>query len=461
MKSNCLGQNNPFYKKKVLVLGLGKTGIAACRLLRSVGASVKATDKKKTILETTNFSRKELSQIEFQLGSHTPSFINDCDYAILSPGIPFTAPVLSWLKKRAIPLLSEIELASYYCSQPIIAITGSNGKTTTTAWLEHTLNHAGFKAIAAGNIGYAFSQALLENPTADYFILELSSFQLKTIQQFRPYIAILLNLSPDHLDVHTDLDDYFSSKLNIFKNQKKSDWAFVNITEYTQLSALMNLKAPIKTFGYENTSCANIFVKNDTIILAQNDKEIGLLSCNKIGLPGQHNIENVMPVILTGLQLQIPLPVIIESIQTFKGKPHRLEICGKKGSITYINDSKATTVDSVKKALLAFEKDIILIMGGRDKQADFRDLRPLIKKSVRHLIVFGESQEKITTQLANIIPIVQTKSLFEAIQSASHHAIKNSIILFSPGCTSFDLYNNYEERGNDFKKIVAALIRTA
>ena len=440
--------------KTVLVAGLGQSGLGACHLLLHGGARVKASDSNTISFDNNEFSEEELHNIVFETGTHSQQFIKDIDCAVISPGIKLNSPLVTWLYQNQIPVWGEIELASRFCRGTIIGITGSNGKTTSTAWIEHILHHSGVSAVAAGNIGYAFSRAVLEKADTDFFVLELSSFQLQSIVDFKPHIAVLLNISPDHLDVHADMHEYTHAKVQLFKNQTHNDWAILRDNEFSSISPLGSINSKRMIFGFDTNIPHDTFISDGTIVIKTGNEIIPVVSAEEIPLPGAHNLENAMAVTTAAYLAGIPLENIRKTIKTFPGKPHRLESFFEKDSIQFINDSKATTVDSVIKAVQSFSHDIVLIMGGRDKNADFRPLVPHLQERVKHIIVLGEAKDKILNHLNGAVPIQKTSTLAEAIEEAWKHAQPDSVVLFSPGCASFDMFTNYKERGEIFKKTV-------
>ena len=399
--------------KKVGVIGLGKSGLAAAQLLKNKKIDIEVSDCLNTqeIREKAELLKEQ--GIKVEVGRHSPEFIKNKNLIVVSPGV--NNPLISlWAKQKNIPLISEIELGYYFCRAPIIAISGTNGKTTTATLIDSLLRNATKKAAVCGNMGIPFSQIVLEN-NYEIIVLEVSSFQLEKIDKFKPYISIILNIAPDHLDRYKTFEEYRRIKYRIFENQGKDDWGIIN-------------KNQISKIKYQKSKAKILYLDE------QND--------------------NKQAVRLVGKILKIKKEIVDRTLKEFKGLEHRLEYVDTIRGIRFINDSKATNVDSVRYALEAASTPVILIVGGRDKGGDFGVLRPFIKEKVKELILIGEAKEKIRKELRGIKPIEEADSLEEAFNLAHQAAEKGDTILLSPGCASFDMFANFEARGKKFKKLV-------
>ncbi|MCD6094054.1 MAG: UDP-N-acetylmuramoyl-L-alanine--D-glutamate ligase [Candidatus Omnitrophica bacterium] len=400
--------------KKVGVIGLGRSGWAATQLLRARGVDVEVSDcsESKDIAEKAEILQEQGIRVE--LGRHSRGFIQNKNLIVVSPGVH--NPLVSlWAKQENIPLISEIELGYYFCHAPIIAISGTNGKTTTATLIESLLKNAAKKVALCGNIGIPFSQIVSEN-NYEIIVLEVSSFQLEKIDKFKPYISIILNITPDHLDRYKTFEEYRRTKYRIFENQGEGDWVIIG----------SKLQAPSSK------------PKNKSPQILYLDEEDG----------------NKQAVRLVGEILKIKKEIVDRTLKEFKGLEHRLEYLGRARGIRFINDSKATNVDSVRYALQKLSPWVILILGGRDKGGDFGALRSLIEKKVKKLLLIGEAREKIKNQLAGVKPIKEANSLEGAFNLACQAAEKGDTVLLSPGCASFDMFANFEQRGKEFRKLV-------
>jgi len=447
-----------FKNKKVIVYGLGKSGKAAVNLLHRHKASVYVSD-------TAEISDIKPELIEFldkteiiELGVHRKEFFDLSDVAIISPSV--SLPFLNKsLKKKVWP---EIELAFYYAKKPVLAITGTNGKTTTTSLLDYVLNFLNIPSIACGNIGYAFSNAV-SNSDVDFYTLEVSSFQLEYIRNFKPHIGVLLNCTPDHLNRHKTFENYLNAKLNIFKNQTSDDFAVINENLLKRFpEKFKNLNSKKLIFSITDSKHANMFIENNKIKFRLGSKVVTLGEARFENLPGRHNLENIFAVLLCMIALKADLKKVIEIIKTFKGVEHRLEKTGKINQVEFINDSKATNIDSAVKGIEAIQEytdNIVLIAGGYDKKAEFKVLAEKIADCVNFVVLVGQTAEKIAATLKERGYKFYTfcNNLEEAVFKAYTKACPNGVVLFSPACASYDMYKNFEQRGRHFKLIVEKL----
>ena len=440
--------------KQVAVLGLGRSGLAAARLLSVHGAHVvvlddKTPEKLAAWIEKTG----ELAHVKLMLGGIDPTTVLNSDLVVTSPGLPNHHPALERAREKGITVIGEMELAFGYCPAPVVAITGTNGKTTTTTLTAAMIQSAGLKAVACGNIGKAFSETVFELSSGDWAVLEVSSFQLETIEEFRPQVAAVLNVTPDHLDRHEGMQDYVETKGRIFENQKPQDAALLNVSDkYTPILSSL-VKSRLFQFGFppaKGASKPGCYAVDGHIELLGRS----LIAASEMKIPGPHNVENACAAALMASLCGVPDEAIARTLREFTGVEHRLEAAGEINGVRFVNDSKGTNVDSVVKALESFDKPIVLILGGRDKAGDFTRLSPLVREKVTRIVAFGECKAKIVQQLSGAATVVEAGTLEETVNGAYAACAQGGTVLFSPGCASFDMFQNYEDRGRQFKAVV-------
>ena len=443
--------------KKLVVLGGGESGIGAAILGKQKGFNVFVSDKgnivekyKKVLL---------INDVKFEENQHTDSEILDADLVMKSPGISDAVPLIKQLKSASIPVISEIELAAKYTDAIIIGITGSNGKTTTTLLVHHILKDAKLSIGVAGNIGNSFAQQVAEKSYENY-VLELSSFQLDGIKKFNSHIAILTNITPDHLDRYDyDFNQYIESKFRITKNQKTTDYLIYDSDDKAINNWLQNnkLKAKLVPFSIKRELEFGAFIRDNNIITNINTEEFTMPLSN-LTLQGKHNTKNAMAATMAAQLLKVRKESIKESLSTFEGAEHRLENVAKINEVYFINDSKATNVNATFYALECMDKSTVWIVGGVDKGNDYNDLLPLVREKVSSIVCLGIDNEKIKKTFQNVVDIiVETAGAEEAVKVSKKLANKGDVVLFSPACASFDLFDNYEDRGRQFKKAVRSL----
>ena len=445
-----------FTGKKIVVIGMGKTGIATARFLGKQGARVRVTDEKP--FDQWGDEIKQIAQEKWlEIGDYNTRILTGACFVVSSPGVPPDNALLVDALKRNIPVISEIELAYWVLKVPVIAVTGTNGKTTTTTLLGEILRCSGKKVFVGGNIGTPLIE-YAEGPQEDDFIVaEISSFQLQWIRKFRPFIAVLLNITCDHIDYHGSFAEYSRIKKRVFANQTKEDFAILNVADPEQEDLDRIIDAQVMKFSSKRVLKKGIFIKNNNIVLrvpGANEEQYPL---SIINLPGLHNVENVMAAIMAARLCGCSQENIITAVSAFHGLPHRIEFAGEKDSIKFYDDSKGTNVDSVVRALETFTKPVILLLGGRDKNGDFESLKPLIAARAKKVILFGEARERIASLIGNDKPVMKTTKLRQAVESAYKDARSGDVVLLSPGCASFDEFANYKERGNFFKDVVRNL----
>ncbi len=444
-----------YAKRRVLVVGLGKSGVAACALLRARGAEVVANDRR---------SRAELdSELgelgELVTGSHPIELVHDVDFIVLSPGVPLTLPLLVEARRRSIPIWSELELGFRHVSGPVVAVTGTKGKSTTATLIRDMLRASGREARLAGNIGAPLSAELDGSTEETVFVVEVSSFQLETIDSFRPQIAVLLDVSPDHLDWHPTFDEYLRAKARIFENQRKDDWAVVyggNPLTVTMASKGKSRKV------YFDLDCLgemypHVHKEGPWIVWHDDGEATPLASLDELTVPGEHNRVNAMAASATAALLGVSGDALEEAIEQFEGLPHALERVAEIDGVRFYNDSKATNIQAVRAALESFDGPVVLILGGRFKGGDFRDLRKAAARSVKHVLAIGESREQVKAALEDVATVEVCDDLESAVQKAHASAVKGDVVLLSPAGSSFDMFRDYRERGERFRQIVHRL----
>jgi len=442
--------------KDVLVLGLGRSGMAAASLLQRDGARVVVRDESMDDQLQERAIRLRRLGVRVELGNqfdHSTHF----DLAVLSPGIAPGRPIDREVLTQNTPLLGELELAYRFCLCPIVAVTGTNGKTTTTELIAAMLTGCGQRTTAAGNIGHAFSDAVEASAGLDAVVLEVSSFQLEKIEQFRANVAVMLNITPDHLDRYESMDEYMLAKSLIFMNQRAEDTAVISAETLEPMQRLgIAIKARPITFSAYNCP-ADLWLDwfdKETIWCRLPECRGILLKMSETNLRGVHNAENVLATLATGLAMGLPVSRMREAICGYCPQPHRCEFVAEVGGVTYINDSKATNVDAVEKALRSLPGRSVLIAGGRDKSLDYASLKEVVVEKVKLAVLIGEAQDKMWHAWSKAVPCVRAFSMEEAVRVAASHARRGDTVLLSPACASFDMFENYEHRGAEFKRHV-------
>lgn len=443
-------------KENLVILGGGESGVGAALLGKKEGYEVFLSDKGK--LKDEYREKLIQNEISFEEGNHSEESILHADLIVKSPGIPKKSELIQKINEANIPVISEIEFASRFTNAKIIAITGSNGKTTTTSLIYHILSNAGLNVGLGGNIGKSFAQLVVDNDH-DYYVLEISSFQLDDVVTFKPYIAILLNITPDHLDQYDyKLELYARSKFKITENQSHEDYFVYNFDDDTTVELLkqINTEAQKIPYSMKHELQEGTYLEDEFVRVNYPDKLE--LFTPEFALKGRHNISNSMAAATAANLLKIRKETIKRSLADFRAVEHRLEPVLKIGGIEFINDSKATNVNAVYYALESMTNPTVWIVGGTDKGNDYDELIPLVKKKVRAIVCLGVDNEKLMSTFEGIVDnIVETKSMQEAVRAAYMFGRKGDTILLSPACASFDLFKNYEDRGNQFKKEVKNL----
>ena len=443
--------------ERLVILGGGESGVGTAILGKQKGYEIFVSDK-----GAISKKYKEVllnNDIDFEENQHTESKILNADLVMKSPGIPDKVALVQKLIENSIPVISEIEFASQFTKATIIGITGSNGKTTTTLLLHHILKNAGLSVGVAGNIGDSFAQQVAEG-TSENYVLELSSFQLDGIENFNSHIAILTNITPDHLDRYDyDFNNYIASKFRITKNQKETDYLIYDADDEAINNWLKDNKTSAKLvpFSLEKELEYGAYIKDNNIIININKDKINM-PLSTLSIKGKHNTKNAMAATMAAQILKIRKQNIKESLEDFEGAEHRLENVAKVGDVEYINDSKATNVNATFYALECMDKTTVWIVGGVDKGNDYNDLLPLVREKVKAIVCLGLDNDKIKNMFGNVVDIiVETAGAEEAVKVSHKLAERGEVVLLSPACASFDLFDNYEDRGRQFKKAVRSL----
>ncbi len=445
--------------RHIVVIGAARSGVAVAILLQQKGANVFVSDF--GTIDDTFQTQLSSTGIEFEDKGHSER-AKSADFVVISPGVPTEAPIIQYHLKNNTPVYSEIEVASWFAGQKILATTGSNGKTTVTSWLAHMWKTGEVDFSLAGNIGYAFSEKVLS--AKGPHILEVSSFQLDHIHTFKPDVSVLLNITPDHLDRYENsMEKYAASKFRITENQTEENYFIYNYDDpliKKHVESLQNIKSHPQLWGFssKNEVPEGAFIRNDHIIFRFNNIEESLMPVYDLGLPGNHNLQNGMAAALAARAGEIKNDIIRESLKSFTGVEHRLELVRVVDGVKYINDSKATNVNAVWFALDSFHVPVTLILGGRDKGNDYSELDYLLRDKVHTVIAIGESKDKIETALSKVVPdFKKAEDLHQAVRMAKKGAKRGEVVLLSPACSSFDMFEDYEHRGKVFKEEVAKL----
>ncbi|KAF0152690.1 MAG: UDP-N-acetylmuramoylalanine--D-glutamate ligase [Ignavibacteria bacterium] len=443
--------------KKIAIIGAVKSGIASAQLAKKLGAVPFVSDgsPKDKLLHAHQVFEKE--NIAYEFGEHSAK-VYDCDFIVTSPGVPTNSMVLSTAIEKGIKIYSEVEFASWFCKGSIISITGTNGKTTTTALMNHTLNECGIKCFAAGNIGNPFSEIALEVKEDEFVALETSSFQLDFTVKFKPHFSMILNITPDHLDRYdNNFDKYAASKIRIAANQTEEDFFIYNADDTNTFETMKNSRVQKLAFSLKKEIPVGAYHKNGDMCFAWFGKVSKVCSSNDLFIKGEHNIANALAVMAIAKLLNIPNQKIRDAFASFKGVEHRIEFVRELEGVEYYNDSKATNVDSVIVALKTFTKPIYLILGGKDKGNNYDDIKELVKENVKKIYAIGVSAQKVEDYFGAFVQTEKKESLLACVEAARNEAEAGSVLLLSPACASFDMFEDYMHRGNIFKQVVKGL----
>jgi len=442
--------------KRVLVIGLARTGVATALFCAARGATVTATDTRSAEELAEAIEKLRETGVSLQLGKHHANILEGQQLIIPSPGVPADAALLEEARALGLTIWSEVELANHFLYGKLIGITGSNGKTTTTALIEHILHAAEFSTVLAGNIGTPLIAHVGETTDHTITVAELSSFQLELIENFEPNIAVFLNLTADHLDRHKTMAAYGAAKARIFENQTAEDFAVLNADDGASV-----LYAPARPevfwFSREKELERGAFVRGGAIIFRRDGKDEEILPAGDVPLPGAHNLENVLAAVVATRLAGAQPSQIASGVRSFKGVEHRIEFVAEVQGVPYYNDSKATNVDATLKALNSFPGRILVILGGKDKDSDYTQLRNALREKAILALLIGAAADKIEKQIEGSVAIERAGTLENAVVSAFHTAHSGDIVLLAPACASFDQFQNYEHRGRVFKELVRHL----
>ena len=436
--------------KEIGVFGLGRSGRAAAALLRQRGFSVTGLDTRDDVPDCPDCNR-------IATGDDMAGCLGSLDGFVISPGIDPESALPSAARELGVPVIGEIELAFRNTDIPVLAITGSNGKTTTAEWLGYTLSKAGLNVCVAGNTGYPFCRAIIENPDADFISLEVSSYQLQTIETFRPLAAAILNITPDHLQRHGDIEGYINAKARIFMNQHDSDLLILNRDDSGSIPLAGRTSGLEWYFGIGESFEAGAFSEGNSIYYSDSRSRKFVIDVRDISLSGLHNLSNALAVVCLAGKAGLQPEQMVEGLESFPGVPHRIEWIRRFRGVSFVNDSKSTNPDSLKVALESICEPITLIAGGMAKETDYSELRSLIADRVKVLILIGDASDMLENCWSGTAPIFAEDTLDKALKRALDQSAAGDLVLLSPGCASFDQYSSFEERGEHFRKLVEDL----
>ena len=443
--------------KKISIIGAVRSGVGAAKLAKKLGAVPFVSDSGSKEKLEHSISVFDSEGIGYEYGAHTEQ-VYHCDIMITSPGVPNDSEVLLTANSRGIKVISEVEFASWFCKGKIVAITGTNGKTTTTSLMAHVLNETGLKCYSAGNIGNAFSEIVLDVKENEFVALEVSSFQLDYIDTFKPGISMLLNITPDHLDRYDNsFEKYAVSKISITKNQDEDDFYVYNSDDANTMAFMFNKRVQRIGFSTQNEIEAGAYSQNGKMFFTWFGKTEEVCPVSDLFIKGRHNLANALAVLGTAKLLNLPNMKIRNAFSSFKGVEHRIEFVRELDGVEYYNDSKATNVDSVWYALGSFDKPIYLILGGKDKGNNYDQIKKLVEKNVKKIYAIGSSANKVYEYFNGVVSTEYKQTMESCVESARKEAEMGTVVLLSPACASFDMFDNYEHRGKVFKEAVNRL----
>ena len=445
--------------KRVLVVGLGKSGIAAALFLRRQGARVTVSDARSATVLAKQITELLDAGVMVESGGHGLLTFRRQDLIVISPGVPLDMPEVKQAIGYGVPVIGELELASRFLKGRIVAITGSNGKTTTTTLIGKIFEDAGLPTLVGGNIGTPVIELAPQSTEESVDVLEVSSFQLETIEDFHPSIALVLNITPDHLDRHGSFENYAAMKARITENQQASDYLILNAEDKPTQMVAAKTKAQIFWFSSRRQIKQGAFVHGESIffLAREGGKPEPIMPVEEIHLRGAHNVENVLAAVCAARLAGVEAEKIRAAVASFKAVEHRLEFVRCLQGVDYFNDSKATNVDAAIKAIEAFPSGIHLILGGKDKDSDYTVLSPLLRERVKAVYTIGSAAEKIERELHGVVKMVGAGTIDVAVREANRAAVPGDVVLLAPACASFDQFENYEHRGRTFRQIVNSL----
>ena len=442
--------------KRVLVVGLARTGVAVSLFAAGYGATVTATDEKPESELAETAAKLRGAGVKLELGGHPAAAFLEQDLIVVSPGVPANLPALVLAHLKGIPVWGEVELAWRFLRGKLVAITGSNGKTTTTSLVAHILAGAGIPTLVGGNIGVPLLSLVESSTDSSVTVAEISSFQLESIEKFRPEIGVLLNLTPDHLDRHASFEEYAATKVRLFENQLERDIAVLNADD-PEVTRRMPARPQVFWFSRQKQVAQGAYLRDGQIVFRNDGSEVALGRRDEIPLRGEHNVENVLAACAAAYLAGATPAAIATGVKTFRGVEHRLEFVAEVAGVKFYNDSKATNVDAALKAIEAFPGPLIVILGGKDKGSPYTPLKEPLRERARMVLVIGAAAEKIAADLGDAVVVENARTLERAIQIASDRARPGDVVLLAPACSSFDQFENYEHRGRAFKELVGKL----
>jgi len=443
-------------QRRVVVVGGGRSGAAAAELLQARGAHVTLTDSADAIPGADALQAKGIA---LQLGSHPESLCASADLIVVSPGVPLDVEPIAAARRRGVPVIGEIELAARWLSGRVIAITGTKGKSTTTTLAARMLAEAGFDVTAGGNLGTPLSAQVARSRPESIHVVEVSSFQLESTDTFHPWIAALLNLSPDHLDRHPSFEDYASAKARIFRQQTVEDWAVVNADDPLALETARGGRARRFDFGFDAPLPDGVTVEGPSIVRRDRGQAAPLLPVSSVRLPGRHLLGDVLAAAAVGCVAGVPPAAMQRAVERFEGLEHTLERVAEIGRVRFVNDSKATNIAAARRSLESFDARIVPIMGGRYKGGNFEELRDVVAARALAVIAIGEAAPRIEAALAGTVPVERAASLRDAVRRAHALAEPEGVVVLAPACSSFDMFKDYADRGRAFRTEVRALVQ--
>ena len=443
--------------QNVVVVGAARSGVAAAELLVERGARVTLSERRDEIAEAKPLANRGVT---LELGGHRMDTFERADLVVLSPGVPPEQPPIEAAKARGVPVIAEIELASRWLKGRVIAITGTKGKSTTTALTGKILERAGFDVTVGGNIGAPLSAQVVRSTPSTLHVVETSSFQLEGIVTFRPWIAVLLNVSPDHLDRHPSVEAYVAAKARIFENQQESDWAVVNADDPIVLELARNRRARQREFARRTQIESGTVIESGWIVKREQHESERLVPLSAIHLLGPHLVYDVMAAATVGVIAGAPASAMTSAVQAFRGLEHAMELVAETNGIRFVNDSKATNVDSALRSIESFDGGLVPIVGGRFKGGDLGLLREPLKRRAKAVVAIGEARSRMKEAIAGVVPVHEAESMDEAVRMAFDLAKPAGVVLLAPACASFDMFRDYAERGEKFKEAVRNVVRT-
>lgn len=439
----------------VVVAGGGRSGLAAAELLLSKGARVTLSD----LREPEGAAGLRALGVTVDVGPHRPEMFAAANLIVLSPGVPPEQPAIDAARRAGVQVMGEIELASRWLSGRVVAITGTKGKSTTTTLTARMLREGGFDATAGGNLGVALSAQVRTSHPAALHVVEVSSFQLETTTTFHPWIAVLLNLSPDHLDRHPSFEAYAGAKARVFANQIATDWAVVNADDAASTALAAPGRAQRFDFALDTSVSRGVTVTKDEIVRTESGRTTPLLPVSAVRLPGRHLLGDVLAASAVACIAGVEPAAMRRAVEGFTGLPHALERVGEINRISFVNDSKATNIASTRRSLESFPRGVVAIMGGRFKGGDFQDLADVVRGHATGIVAIGEAAPLIEAALGSIVPVTRAGSMPEAVRTAFDRAEPGGVVLLAPACSSFDMFRDYVDRGDRFRDAVQQLAR--